>query len=141
MRRLVAAARVARLATVGADGRPHLVPICFVLIGDVLYSATDHKPKRATGLRRFANVAATGHVCVLVDHYADDWSTLWWVRLDGRGRAVADPQEAGRAVAALAGKYPQYAQRPPTDRPVLAMEVTGWRGWCARGAGPEAMSG
>jgi PPOX class probable F420-dependent enzyme len=137
-RRLVGSARVARLATVGADGRPHLVPVCFVLLGApaddpagaVVYTAVDHKPKRTVRLRRIANLEATGQASLLVDHYAEDWSTLWWVRLDGRGRVVRDPAEAQRARQALAGKYPQYAERVPAG-PVLAVDVTGWRGWSA----------
>ena len=130
MRRLVRQARVGRLATVGADGRPHLVPICFVLLGDTVYSAVDHKPKRATWLRRLVNVEATGQASVLVDDYSEDWSTLRWIRLDGRGRVVSDAAEAARAVAALVGKYAQYAGRPPTG-PVLAVDVTRWSGWSA----------
>jgi PPOX class probable F420-dependent enzyme len=137
-RRLVEAARVARLATVGADGQPHLVPVCYALLagppgdpaGDIVYTAVDHKPKRTVHLRRIANLTATGRACLLVDHYAEDWSTLWWVRLDGRGRVVADPVEAQRARRALAGRYPQYAQRVPAG-PVLALDVTGWRSWSA----------
>ena len=135
MRGIVAAARVARLATVDADGRPHLVPICFVLLDATVYSAVDHKPKRTTRLRRLANLAATGHACLLVDHYDEDWTALWWVRLDGTGRVVTDPAEAARAVGALARKYPQYAQRPP-EGPVLAVDVARWTGWSATGASP-----
>ncbi len=127
---LVEAARVARLATVGPDGRPHLVPICFVLLGDTVYSAVDHKPKRSTRLRRLANIRATGHASVLVDEYREDWRQLWWVRLDGSARVVDDPAEAARAVAALAGKYEQYARQPPAG-PVLAVTVTRWSGWSA----------
>jgi PPOX class probable F420-dependent enzyme len=130
MRRLVGSARVARLASVSAGGAPHLVPVCFVLLGDTVYSAVDHKPKRTIRLHRLANLAATGHACVLVDHYSEDWRQLWWVRLDGHGRVVDDPREAARAVAALVGKYEQYAERAP-DGPVLAVDVTGWRGWSA----------
>jgi PPOX class probable F420-dependent enzyme len=130
MRRLVSAARVARLATVDAGGAPHLVPFCFAVLDDVVYSAVDHKPKRSQALRRLANIAANAHACVLVDHYSDDWFDLWWVRLDGRGRVVTDPEEAARAVRALVAKYPQYAERPPTG-PVLAVEVTRWTGWSA----------
>jgi PPOX class probable F420-dependent enzyme len=129
-RRFIESARVARLATVAPDGRPHLVPVCFVLIDDTVYTAIDHKPKRGSRLRRIANIEATGHACLLVDHYSEDWSALWWARLDGRGRVVDDPAEAGRAVAALVGKYEQYAARPPAG-PVLAIEVTGWSGWSA----------
>jgi len=130
MRAAVTSARVARLATVRADGRPHLVPVCFVLLGDVAYSAVDHKPKRGPRLVRLANVAATGVASLLVDGYGEDWTTLWWVRLDGRAAVVSDPAEADRALAALVAKYPQYADRPP-DGPVLALTVDSWTGWSA----------
>jgi PPOX class probable F420-dependent enzyme len=130
MRPLVEAARVARLGTVAADGAPHVVPVCFALLGDVAYSAADHKPKTTTRLRRFANVRATGRACLLIDEYHDDWSRLWWVRLDGRGSIVDDASQAATAVAALVSKYPQYAEKPPGG-PVLAVTVTRWSGWAA----------
>jgi PPOX class probable F420-dependent enzyme len=137
MRALVAAAPVARLATVGADGAPHLVPFCFALDGDVLYSAVDRKPKRTPELRRLANAAAEPRVCVLVDHYEDDWSRLWWVRLDGRARrldAAGDGPEAERARDALVEKYPQYrASRP--DGPVLRIDIARWSGWSGSSGG------
>jgi PPOX class probable F420-dependent enzyme len=130
MRTRVESARVARLATVGAGG-PHLVPVCFALLGDVIYSAVDHKPKRTSQLRRLANIRADGRVCLLVDEYSEDWTALWWVRLDGSGRVVSDPAETARAGAALVGRYRQYAERPPGG-PVLAVTVTRWTGWSAR---------
>jgi PPOX class probable F420-dependent enzyme len=134
MRRLVEDARVARLATVDADGRPHLVPVCFVLsddaAGDRVYIAVDHKPKRGTDLRRTANLRATGHACLLVDRYDEDWSQLWWVRLDGSGSELHDLGEASRAIDALAAKYPQYrADRP--NGPVLRIDIEAYRGWSA----------
>ncbi len=128
-----AAARVARLATVTPDGRPHLVPIVFALVrvvgGDVVYSAVDGKPKRSQALQRLANVQAAAAAALLVDHYADDWTELWWVRADGRGR-VLDPgtAEAREAVAALGQRYPQHREQPPTG-PVLAVDVERWTGW------------
>jgi PPOX class probable F420-dependent enzyme len=131
-RSLVADARVARLATVAADGRPHLVPITFVLLGEVVYHAVDHKPKRSTRLRRIANLTATGHACILIDEYDEDWSRLWWVRLDGTGRVVSSPEEAARARAALVAKYPQYSSRPP-EGPVIAVDIADWRTWQATG--------
>jgi PPOX class probable F420-dependent enzyme len=127
MRERVSAARVGRLATVSADGRPHAVPVCFALVGDVVYSAVDQKPKRSTRLRRIANVEATGRACLLVDEYDEDWSALWWVRLDGTARIV-DGDEARRAVVALVEKYRQYAERPPAG-PVLALDLAQWNGW------------
>lgn len=126
-----ATARVARLATVGGDGRPHLVPIVFALAGETIVNAVDAKPKRSTALRRLANVAANPHVAVLADHYDDDWDRLWWVRADGTGR-VLDPAEpeAVDAVARLVGRYPQYRGQPPAG-PVLAIDVGRWSGWSA----------
>jgi PPOX class probable F420-dependent enzyme len=132
VRRLAGAARVARLATVDPDGTPHLVPVCFALdpITDRLHIAVDHKPKRGTELRRTANLRATGRACLLVDHYDEDWSRLWWVRLDGSGGVLDDTAEAERAIDALAAKYPQYREQRP-DGPVLRIEITGYRGWTA----------
>src|SRR4051812_49360507 len=99
-RRRFAAARVARLATADADGRPHLVPLVFVVAGETIYSAVDAKPKRTTALRRLANVAANPRVAALVDHYDEDWAALWWVRADGTGRVLdAAGPEAREAVA------------------------------------------
>jgi PPOX class probable F420-dependent enzyme len=124
-----AAARVARLATADAAGRPHLVPIVFAVAGDTVYSAVDHKPKRTTRLRRLANVAANPAAALLADHYDEDWSALWWVRADGRGRVLEPGEpEAARAVALLRERYRQYADAPPSG-PVLAVDVERWSGW------------
>jgi PPOX class probable F420-dependent enzyme len=130
-RRLFATARVARLATVGASGRPHLVPLVFALAGDIVYSAVDAKPKRTTALRRLENVLHDPRVALLADHYDDDWDALWWVRADGAGRVVdrGEP-EARRAVALLAERYPQYRADQPRG-PVLAIAVERWSGWRA----------
>jgi PPOX class probable F420-dependent enzyme len=126
----VTAAPVARLATVDADGRPHLVPCCFALDGEVAYSVVDHKPKRTVALRRLDNIAANAAVCLLVDHYDDDWSTLWWVRFDGTGRVVTEGPEHERAIALLMDKYPQYRATPPSGA-VVAIDVTAVRSWAA----------
>jgi len=127
-----AAAPVARLATVDADGRPHLVPCCFALEGDVAYSVVDHKPKRTTALRRLDNIRAHPAVCLLVDHYEDNWSALWWVRLDGTARVLTDGPEHERAIAALIAKYPQY-RAVPLSGAVVAIDVAGCRAWAASG--------
>jgi PPOX class probable F420-dependent enzyme len=122
-------ARVARLATADAAGRPHLVPIAFAVAGDTIYSAVDAKPKRTRALRRLANVRANPAVSLLVDHWdEEDWGRLWWVRADGRGR-VLDPgdPEARRAVELLRERYP----RQQADGEVLAMAVERWSGWTA----------
>jgi PPOX class probable F420-dependent enzyme len=131
MRLLVAEARVARLATLTPDGRLHLVPISFVLDRDTLYSAVDDKPKRSRRLQRLANVRANPDVAVLVDHYDEDWSRLWWVRLRGRGRVLEHGSEGETGLALLAAKYEQYRRQPPGG-PVVAIDVEEWRGWEAR---------
>ena len=126
--RRVGEARVARLATVGADGGAHLVPICFALDGDVLYTAVDQKPKRSRDLQRLRNLRERPWATVLVDHYQEDWSGLWWVRLRGPARVLDDGEEADRALAALAAKYPQYRRDPPGG-PVIAVDLAEWRAW------------
>ena len=123
-------ARVARLATTDPAGRPHLVPIVFALDGDTLYSAVDRKPKRSQVLRRIENARARPDVTILVDHYEDDWSRLWWVRLRGRARVLDDGEERDRALALLQEKYAQYRTEPP-DGPVLAVDITELRDWSA----------
>lgn len=124
----MAEARVVRLGTVTAEGRPHLVPCCIALDGDVLVSAVDGKPKSTTALRRLANVRAHPEVTVLADHYEDDWSRLWWVRVDGRARVVESGPERERALDVLAAKYPPYREaRPPGA--VLVVEHLTWRSW------------
>ena len=128
MRARVAAARVGRLATMTPDGRPHVVPCCFALAADTIYSAVDGKPKTTLALRRLANIEANPAASLLVDRYDDDWSALWWVRLDGVARVVIDAPERESAIALLAAKYPQYRGTPPPGA-VIAVEVTGWRAW------------
>ena len=129
----LAAARVARLATIDPDGRPHLVPIVFALDGDTLYTAVDRKPKRSLRLRRIENARSRPDVTILVDHYEDDWSRLWWVRLRGRARVLDEGAERAHALGLLAEKYPQYRSEPP-DGPVLAVDVTDVREWRAEDA-------
>jgi len=134
LRERVRSARVGRLATIDPDGRPHLVPIVFVLHGDTLYSAVDAKPKRSRRLRRIENARARPEVTLLVDRYEDDWGRLWWVRLRGRARVLDEGEEAERALRLLAQKYEQYRRQPP-GYPVLAVDVDEWRGWA-----PDASS-
>jgi PPOX class probable F420-dependent enzyme len=132
MRERVAAAQIARLATVGVDGRPHLVPICFALEGETLYSAVDGKPKRSQRLKRLENIRAHPEVSVLVDHYEDDWTRLWWVRLDGSAEVLEGGPERQPALDLLAAKYDQYRAEPPTG-PVIVVRLERWGGWSSGG--------
>jgi PPOX class probable F420-dependent enzyme len=130
MRSRFASAPVARLATVAADGRPHIVPVCFVLDEQTLYFAVDSKPKRTTNLQRLRNIAANAAVSILVDHYEDDWSKLWWVRVDGDARVVTDDAEARKAIKLLAARYSQYRAMAPAG-PVVAVAMGAMTGWSA----------
>jgi PPOX class probable F420-dependent enzyme len=111
-------------------GRLHLVPVCFALDGETLYSAVDDKPKASRRPQRLLNVRAHPEVALLVDHYEEDWERLWWVRLRGTARVLEAGAEHERALDLLARKYEQYRRsRPPG--PVIAVEVAEWRGWSA----------
>lgn len=124
-------APVARMATVSADGDPHLVPVVFAVVDDTIYTAVDDKPKTTRRLRRLANIAATGRVSLLVDHYDDDWTRLWWVRVDGSARVISPEDDEGRrAVDALVAKYPQYRSMRPSG-PVVVVRDLRCRTWSA----------
>jgi len=127
-RRRVESARVGRLGTVTAEGQPHLVPCCFVLQEDVVYTAVDAKPKSSLALRRIDNISAHAWASLLVDHYEEDWSALWWVRLDGTGRVVDSGDEIAQAKRGLAAKYPQY-ENVAIPGPVIGISVKRWRAW------------
>jgi PPOX class probable F420-dependent enzyme len=118
-----ASVRVAHLATVTPDGAPHLVPIVFALVGDVIHTAVDGKPKRHRRLQRLVNIEHEPRVSVLADHYDDqDWQQLWWVRADGVA-TITD-----RVEPALISRYPQYSLGPPPG-PFLRIRVTAWTAW------------
>lgn len=130
-------ARVARLATVRPDGTPHVVPITFVLDGNRIFSAIDHKPKTTANLQRLRNLEANPAASFIVDHYDDDWSLLWWARADGSTRVVEGGPDHERAVTGLVEKYAPYRTHRPTG-PVLVIEIDRWRSWSAgpaRGGG------
>jgi PPOX class probable F420-dependent enzyme len=124
-------ARVARLGTIGPDGAPHLVPVTFAMHGDHIVTAVDHKPKTTTALRRLHDIACDARVTLLVDHYEDDWTRLWWVRADGLA-SVLSGDDRLPALAPLIAKYPQYTTRPP-EGPVIAVQVTRYLSWAYTG--------
>jgi PPOX class probable F420-dependent enzyme len=127
----VAAARVARLATLRPDGSARLVPITFVLLDGLVCSAVDEvKPKRSARLARLDDVRSDPRAAVLVDSYVEDWAQLWWVRIDGTAEIHETGELATLARAALVDKYPLYVASPPQG-PVLALTPTRWAGWTA----------
>ena len=128
-RQRLAAARVARLATVRPGGGPHVVPVTFAVDGERIVTAVDHKPKSGAALQRLRNLAAHPAASVVADHYDDqDWSLLWWVRADGPAAVVHGGDRHRRAVDLLAAKYPQYRAQPPSG-PVVLVTVERWSSW------------
>jgi|SRR4051794_9500603 PPOX class probable F420-dependent enzyme len=129
MRKRLHHAPVARLATVTPAGAPHIVPCCFVLEGDTVFSAVDAKPKSTLQLARLDNIRANVVASLLVDHYEDDWNRLWWVRVDGLARLLEpDDMTRDRALALLGEKYAQYRTMRP-EGAVIAIEISTWRAW------------
>jgi PPOX class probable F420-dependent enzyme len=132
-RALLATARVARLATVDAQGQPHVVPIVFALHGELVVTPLDGKPKRVAGgeLQRVRNIQANERVALVVDHYDEDWQQLAWVQLRGRAELLyaGDAYRAG--IALLHQKYVQYDQVPLDGHPLIVIAVDHVRGWCS----------
>jgi len=123
-----AASPVARLATVTPEGVPHLVPVVFAVDQDVIYTAVDAKPKTTQRLRRLTNIENNPRVSLLVDHYADDWTQLWWVRADGDAVIHRDDEAVPAGYRLLRAKYSQY-QSVPLDGPVITVTVRRWSSW------------
>jgi len=120
---------VLRLATVGGDGRPHLVPCTFAVdAAGRIVIGIDNKPKSTAGLRRLANIGENPQVSLLADHYSADWEQLWWARADG----IATVERSGAGHFAhwelLRSKYAQY-EGQVLDGPVIVVQVESWTGW------------
>ena len=134
-RRFLAEHRVGHLATTGADGVPHVVPVCYAIDDGALYFVADEKPKRrpARALRRLENLRENPRAAVVVDDYDEDWTRLAYVLVRGPARAVTDPASHRAALVLLRQRYPQYvamALDDPERNPVVRVEpelVTLWR--------------
>jgi len=130
MRHRIDGAMVALLATVGADGRPHIVPITFALDEDTMFFAIDFKPKKTADLQRLRNIEANPSVSVLVDHYEEDWTKLWWVRADGTARIVIDGATFEKGISLLTQRYAQYQSARPAG-PMVSIAIQRMTGWSA----------
>ena len=101
---LIDSANVARFAT--TDGcQPHLVPVVLVAENDHIYLPIDGKRKKPGTLKRVRNLELHPQVALLVDHYQEDWSKLWWVRIDAVATIVPLPSAAR---SKFAQKYRGY---------------------------------
>jgi PPOX class probable F420-dependent enzyme len=126
----VEGARVARLATVRPDGAPHVVVVTFALDADTIISAVDHKPKRTQELQRLRNLQERPWASLLVDHYEENWSKLWWVRLDVDAAIVRDEPRRTTLLEPLIAKYDRYRTEAPRG-PVVLMRVRRTISWSA----------
>jgi PPOX class probable F420-dependent enzyme len=124
---------VGHLATADANGRPHVIPVCFAYDGSCIYSVLDAKPKRGslTSLRRVRNILANPHVSLVIDHYDEDWTRLWYLLVQGRAELIESGAEPADAVSLLRSKYPQYRKMDLDGNPVIKItpeRATGWLG-------------
>jgi PPOX class probable F420-dependent enzyme len=124
-RRFLEAERVARLATADVAGRPHVVPVCYALVGDTVYFTIDEKPKRRAGgrLKRLANLRANPVAALVADRYDEDWSRLGWVMVQGPSEVLEAGAEHDAAQATLRARYPQLASMRIEALPVVAVRV------------------
>ena len=130
-RHFVATQRVARFASADASAQPHVVPVCYCLLGESVYFSIDEKPKRADvrQLKRLRNISQNAQVALIVDHYDEDWSQLGWVMLRGRAEILDDGQEHAAAQHALRERYPQYRSMQLRTLPVVAIRIQHAASW------------
>lgn len=130
---------MAHLATAGANGEPHAVPVCYAVDGDRVYSVIDEKPKRTRRLRRVRNIEERGRATLIVDRYDEDWSRLGWVMLRASATIVEPGEEHARALQLLRERYPQYEAMALDDAPLLRLDVDRATEWWAGASGASTL--
>jgi pyridoxamine 5'-phosphate oxidase family protein len=87
---MVGGRQLARLATVGADGTPHVVPVAWIYnaVRDTI-DVGGHELERT---KKFRDVARTGRAAIVIDDMAstDPWHPRG-IEVRGRGEAIALP--------------------------------------------------
>ncbi|HEU5316101.1 MAG TPA: TIGR03668 family PPOX class F420-dependent oxidoreductase, partial [Chloroflexota bacterium] len=115
----------------------HVVPVCFAEVAGRVYVPVDAKPKRGDPRRlaRLRNLRANPAAALLVDAYDEDWTRLRWVLVRARARILEEGEERAMALAALEGRYPQYAAMRLTalGLPVIALDPVSVSRWAASG--------
>lgn len=133
-RAIAAAARRATLATITTDGRPRLVPICYVMVDDAVWSPLDEKPKATPNprsLARVRDITERPEVSLLIDRWSEDWSELAWLRLSGRAELIEPGDVPADIVPLLRAKYPQYAGHALESRPLIKVTIERATSWFA----------
>jgi PPOX class probable F420-dependent enzyme len=127
----VEAARHGVLSTLHSERGVDAVPVVFAVVDRLVVIPVDAvKPKRTYNLGRLRNVARDPRCVLLVEHYTDDWSALWWVRIHGLA-SVPSSEPDPIWVEALADRYPPY-RAPGTVVSVLLVRPTAVTGWAAQ---------
>ena len=119
--------RIGHLATADAMAMPQVVPICFAIHEDTLYTALDEKPKRTRDAKRLKNIRENPHVTFLADCYDEDWSRLGWVMLRGRAEILDQGEEFEHGGTLLRKRYDQYASMSLV--PVIAVRILQVHSW------------
>ena len=129
--RFIRGAQIAHLATAGADGQPHVVPICFAFDGKHFYSPIDEKPKRTSPakLKRVTNLQANAQAALVIDRYSEDWKRLAYVLIRGTAKILHRGAVHAAAVRRLRQKYPQYRQMAIHTRPMIQIMPIRWTFW------------
>ena len=124
----LAGCRVGHLGTILPGGDPHIVPVTFAVLGKTVVTMVDHKPKSTTRLQRLVNIERHPRATVLADSYSEDWSELWWVRVDGEAAIHEDDTAWREARNALAHKYDQYRDQMPQG-PAVVVSIDRISSW------------
>ena len=130
-RKLFAQVRIAHLATADSKAAPHVIPVCFAYDGPCIYSVIDQKPKRsgAMDLKRVRNILTNPRVALVLDHYEEDWSKLWYLLVTGRAELLESGTEHQKAIELLREKYPQYQRMSIENSPVIKIKMTKLIDW------------
>ena len=118
------------LTTTGnKSGQPRTVPVMQIEDGGKRYviGSMGGAPEDPAWIK---NIQKTPQVALLVDHYNEDWTRLWYVLVRGEAELVSAPAERKRAIQCLRAKYPQYSpEMLEDDAPLLRItpqRITAW---------------
>lgn len=107
---IISSLRIGRLATVDEIGKPLVLPVCFALLGNIIYTPIDKKPKRVApnNLRRLKNISVNPNVSIVFDKYYEDWTSLYYIIVEGHATVIVEGEEYKHSLQSLVQKYDQY---------------------------------
>ena len=138
---IINTARLARLATVDLECKPHLVPVVFVYDNDrdSYFIPIDEKTKRyrPENLKRVRNIKENPNVALLIDEYNEDWTKLYFIMIQGEASIIGGKKELDqnemsslkKAHKLLRHKYPQYQKIGVGEYVIMIMsqKVIAWK--------------